>query len=78
MITGVTQVTEFGTKSDMSKWTRAHADTTVISWEVFPGDGGKMIVAELEEARKVPDRGIPGPPVTTPPSPVREWAVAFA
>ena len=51
MITGVTEITEFYTKSDMSRWTRAHADTPGITWSVFPGPGGTMIVVEHEEDR---------------------------
>lgn len=51
MITGVTEITEFYTKSDMSRWTRAHADSPGITWSVFPGPGGTMIVVEHEKDR---------------------------
>lgn len=51
MITGITAVTEFNTKSDMSRWTRAHADTPGINWTTRPGPGGTMIVIEHEADR---------------------------
>lgn len=51
MITDVTEITEFYTKSDMSRWTRAHADSLGITWSVFPGPGGTMIVVEHEKDR---------------------------
>lgn len=51
MISGVTEITEICTKSDMSKWTRAHADTPGITWSVFAGPGGTMIIVEHEENR---------------------------
>ena len=51
MNAGVTRVTEFNTKSDMSRWTRAHADAPGINWSVLPGPGGTMIVVEHEADR---------------------------
>lgn len=51
MIAGVTEITEFHTKADMSRWTRGHADSPGINWSVFPGDGGTMIVVEHEADR---------------------------
>lgn len=51
MITGVTEITEISTKQDMSRWTRAHADAPGITWSVFPGPGGTMIIVEHEEDR---------------------------
>lgn len=51
MITNVTEITEFYTKSDMSRWTRAHAEAPGITWSVFPGPGGTMIVVEHEKDR---------------------------
>lgn len=51
MITGVTEITEICTKQDMSRWTRAHADVPGITWSVYPGPGGTMIIVEHEENR---------------------------
>ena len=51
MITGVTEITEICTKQDMSRWTRAHADVPGITWSVFAGPGGTMIIVEHEENR---------------------------
>lgn len=51
MITGVTEITEICTKQDMSRWTRAHADTPGITWSVIAGPGGTMIIVEHEEDR---------------------------
>jgi hypothetical protein len=47
----VTRVTEFTCKQDMSRWTREHADTPGITWSVYPGPGGTMIIVEHEESR---------------------------
>lgn len=58
MPAGITRVTEFNTKSDMARWTRAHADAPGINWSVYPGPGGTMIVVEHAEDR----RSIPAPP----------------
>jgi len=35
----------------MSRWTRAHADAPGITWSVFPGPGGTMIIVEHAEDR---------------------------
>jgi hypothetical protein len=51
VITGVTEITEICTKQDMSRWTRAHADAPGITWSVFAGPGGTMIIVEHEENR---------------------------
>lgn len=51
MISGVTEITEICTKQDMSRWTRAHADTPGITWSVIAGPGGTMIIVEHEENR---------------------------
>ena len=48
MITGITHIT---TKQDMSRWTRAHADAPGITWSVFAGPGGTMIIVEHTEDR---------------------------
>lgn len=54
MMTAITEVTEFNTKSDMSRWTRAHADAPGITWSVVAGPGGTMIVIEHDEDRCSP------------------------
>lgn len=51
MITGITEITEIHTKQDMSRWTRAHEKAQRITWSVFPGPGGTMIIVEHEEDR---------------------------
>lgn len=51
MITGVTEIAHITTKQDMSRWTRAHADTPGINWSVFAGPGGTMIIVEHDEDR---------------------------
>ena len=49
--TGITKVAHITTKQDMSRWTRAHADAPGITWSVFPGPGGTMIIVEHAEDR---------------------------
>lgn len=51
LITGVTKVAHITTKQDMSRWTRAHADEPGITWSVFPGPGGTLIIVEHDEDR---------------------------
>jgi hypothetical protein len=51
VITGITEVTYIHTKQDMSRWTRAHEKCERITWSVFPGPGGTMIIVEHEEDR---------------------------
>lgn len=51
MITGITEVSHITTKQDMSRWTRAHADVPGITWSVFAGPGGTMIIVEHAEDR---------------------------
>ena len=48
---GVTKVAHITTKQDMSRWTRAHADVPGITWSVYPGPGGTMIIVEHAEDR---------------------------
>jgi hypothetical protein len=48
----ITEITHFHEKSDMSRWTRAHAGAETINWSVFPGPGGTMIVVEYEGDRE--------------------------
>jgi hypothetical protein len=56
VITGVTKVAHITTKQDMSRWTRAHADAPGITWSVYPGPGGTMIIVEHAEDRCSPRR----------------------
>lgn len=51
MITGITAIAHITTKQDYSRWTRAHADVPGITWSVFPGEGGTMIIVEHTEDR---------------------------
>ena len=51
MPTGITEITHFTTKQCMSRWTRAHADSPGITWSVYPGPGGTMIIVEHEGDR---------------------------
>lgn len=51
MISEITAVAHITTKQDMSRWTRAHADTPGITWSVFAGEGGTMIIVEHTEDR---------------------------
>ncbi|MGH3169539.1 MAG: hypothetical protein ACRDN0_27130 [Trebonia sp.] len=51
MITGITEITYIHTKQDMSRWTRAHEKSQRITWSVFAGPGGTMIIVEHEEDR---------------------------
>jgi hypothetical protein len=47
----ITRVTHITTKQDMSRWTRAHADAPGITWSVYAGPGGTMIIVEHTEDR---------------------------
>jgi hypothetical protein len=47
----ITGITHINTKQDMSRWTRAHADAPGITWSVYPGPGGTMIIVEHAEDR---------------------------
>jgi hypothetical protein len=51
VVSGITEIAHITTKQDMSRWTRAHADTEGITWSVYPGPGGTMIIVEHEEDR---------------------------
>jgi hypothetical protein len=51
VISGITAIAHITTKQDMSRWTRAHADLPGITWSVFPGPGGTMIIVEHAEDR---------------------------
>ena len=42
----VTEITLIATKADLSRFTRAHADDPGITWSVFRGEGGTMIIVE--------------------------------
>ena len=66
MITGVTEIAHITTKQDMSRWTRAHADAPGITWSVFAGPGGTMIIVEHAEDRCSRARPQAGPDVAAP------------
>jgi hypothetical protein len=51
VITEVTAVTHIACKQDMSRWTRAHADTPGITWSVEAGPGGTMVIVEHGQDR---------------------------
>ncbi len=51
MVSGITAIAHITTKQDMSRWTRAHADAPGITWSVFAGEGGTMIIVEHTEDR---------------------------
>jgi hypothetical protein len=51
VITGITEISHITTKQDMSRWARAHADVPGITWSVFAGPGGTMIIVEHAEDR---------------------------
>jgi hypothetical protein len=61
VITGVTDIAHITTKQDMSRWTRAHADVAGITWSVFAGPGGTMIIVEHAEDRCAANRATPAP-----------------
>lgn len=44
-------VTLIATRQDMSRWTRAHADTPGIPWSVQVGPGGTLVITELAADR---------------------------
>ena len=66
MITGVTDIAHITTKQDMSRWTRAHADVAGITWSVFAGPGGTMIIVEHAENRCSANRSTPSPEAGSP------------
>ena len=66
MITGVTDIAHITTKQDMSRWTRAHADVAGITWSVFAGPGGTMIIVEHAEDRCSANRGNHSPEPAAP------------
>jgi hypothetical protein len=51
VVTGITEISHITTRQDMSRWTRAHADVPGITWSVFAGPGGTMIIVEHAEDR---------------------------
>jgi sugar/nucleoside kinase (ribokinase family) len=61
VITGVTEIAHITNKQDMSRWTRAHADVAGITWSVFAGPGGTMIIVEHAEDRCSANRANPSP-----------------
>lgn len=75
MITEVTSVTHIATKQDMSRWTRAHADTQGINWSVEAGPGGTMIIVEHAQDRSTLTHESFTAPVTAAAAPsVQAWA----
>jgi hypothetical protein len=42
----VTEITHITTKQDLARWTRAHEGVPGITWSVFPGEGGTMVIVE--------------------------------
>ena len=78
MITGVTEIAHITTKQDMSRWTRAHADAPGITWSVFAGPGGTMIIVEHAEDRCSLGRPPAGPDIAAPAErPVRADGAGF-
>jgi hypothetical protein len=51
VITEITEITQINSKQDLSRWTRAHANATGITWSVHAGPGGTMIIVEHKEDR---------------------------
>ena len=43
----VTEITHITTKQDLARWTRAHEGVSGITWSVFAGEGGTMVIVEL-------------------------------
>jgi len=66
VITGITEIAHITTKQDMSRWTRAHADVPGITWSVFAGPGGTMIIVEHAEDRCSLQRTNGSPEVAAP------------
>jgi hypothetical protein len=42
----VTEITHITTKQDLARWTRAHEGVRGITWSVFAGEGGTMVIVE--------------------------------
>jgi hypothetical protein len=55
VVSEITAIAHITTKQDMSRWTRAHADAPGITWSVFAGEGGTMIIVEHTEDRCSPN-----------------------
>jgi hypothetical protein len=53
----ITEITQINTKQDLSRWTRAHENSPGITWSVFAGPGGTMIIVEHKEDRASQDVG---------------------
>jgi hypothetical protein len=77
VITGVTDIAHITTKQDMSRWTRAHADVAGITWSVFAGPGGTMIIVEHAEDRCSATRATPSPEAAAPAAGPVDSAGAF-
>jgi hypothetical protein len=78
VITGVTDIAHITTKQDMSRWTRAHADVAGITWSVFAGPGGTMIIVEHAEDRCSANRANPSPEAAAPASSPLDSAIDTA
>jgi hypothetical protein len=77
VITGVTDIAHITTKQDMSRWTRAHADVAGITWSVFAGPGGTMIIVEHAEDRCSANRVSSAPEAAAPAAGSIDAAGAF-
>src|SRR3984885_8635947 len=76
VISGATDIAHITTKQDMSRWTRAPADVAGITWSVFAGPGGTMIIVEHAEDRCSANRANPSPEADASASPA-DTAGAF-
>lgn len=59
----VTEITHITTKADLARWTRAHEGCPGITWSVFPGDGGTMVIVEhaARDRAAAVGAGVPAP-----------------
>ena len=62
----VTEITLITTKQDLARWTRAHADAPGITWSVFAGEGGTMVIVEHAEDRAGTGAANAGAPAPAP------------
>lgn len=61
----VTEITHITTKQDLARWTRAHEGSPGITWSVFAGEGGTMVIVE-HAARDRAAAGGAGAPAPAP------------
>ena len=59
----VTEITLITMKADLSRWTRAHEGAPGITWSVFRGEGGTMVIVEhtARDRAAAADAGAPAP-----------------